>query len=143
MKNARILYWIVTGLAAALMVMASIPDVLRNPQAISIFGHLGYPAYLLPFLGTAKLLGVGAVLVPGFRRLKEWAYAGLVFDLLGALYSHVSIGDPPSVWVFAIIGLLLVGGSYLLGIFLMPSQSASTTRQALCAGPAVANVRRN
>ena len=102
MKNARILYWIVTG----------------------------------------KLLGVGAVLVPGFRRLKEWAYAGLVFDLSGALYSHVSIGDPPSVWVFPIIGLLLVGGSYLLGIFLTPSQSASMTRQALCAGPAVANVRR-
>jgi DoxX-like protein len=114
MKNARILYWIVTGLAAGLMVMASIPDVLRNPQAIAIFGHLGYPAYLLPFLGTAKLLGVGAVLVPGFRRLKEWAYAGLVFDLSGALYSHVSIGDPPSVWAFPIIGLLLVGGSYLL-----------------------------
>jgi hypothetical protein len=114
MKNARILYWIVTGLAAALMVMSSIPDVLRNPQAISIFGHLGYPAYLLPFLGTAKLLGVGAVLVPGFRRLKEWAYAGLVFDLSGALYSHVSIGDPLSVWAFPIIGLLLVGGSYLL-----------------------------
>jgi hypothetical protein len=88
--------------------------VLRNPQAISIFGHLGYPAYLLPFLGTAKLLGVGAVLVPGFRRLKEWAYAGLVFDLFGALYSHVSVGDPPSVWVFPIVGLFLVGGSYLL-----------------------------
>ena len=143
MKNARILYWIVTGLAAALMVMASIPDVLRSPQAISIFGHLGYPAYLLPFLGSAKLLGVSAVLVPGFRRLKEWAYAGLVFDLSGALYSHVSIGDPPSVWVFPIIGLLLVGGSYLLGIFLTPSQSASMTRQALCAGPEGANVRRN
>lgn len=143
MKNARILYWIVTGLAAALMVMASIPDVTRNAQAISIFEHLGYPAYLLPFLGTAKLLGVGALLIPGLRRLKEWAYAGLVFDLLGALYSHLSIGDPPSVWLFPIIGLLLVGGSYLLGIFLMPSQSASTTRQALCAGPEVANVRRN
>jgi hypothetical protein len=97
MKNARILYWLVTGLAAVLMVMASIPDVLGNPQAISIFGHLGYPAYLLPFLGTAKLLGVGAVLARGFRRLKEWACAGFVFDLSGALYSHVSIGDPPSV----------------------------------------------
>ena len=143
MRNARILYWIVTGLAAALMVMASIPDVLRNPQAISIFRHLGYPAYLLPFLGTAKLLGIAAVLTPGFRRLKEWAYAGLVLDLSGALYSHLSVGDPPSVWVFPIIGLLLVGGSYLLGIFLTPFQSASTTRQAWCAGPEVANGRRN
>jgi hypothetical protein len=114
MKNMRILYWIVTGLAAALMVMASIPDVMRHPQAISIFEHLGYPVYLLPFLGTAKLLGAGAVLVPGLPRLKEWAYAGLVFDLAGALYSHVSVGDPASVWVFPIIGLFLVGSSYVL-----------------------------
>jgi hypothetical protein len=114
MNKARILYWIVTTLAGALMVMSSVPDVLRNPQAISIFEHLGYPAYLLPFLGTAKLLGVGTLLVPGFRRLKEWAYAGLVFDLSGALYSHVSVGDPSSVWMFPVIGLILVGGSYLL-----------------------------
>jgi hypothetical protein len=114
MTNVRILYWTVTGLAAGLMVMASIPDVMRNPQALSLFEHLGYPAYLLPFLGTAKLLGAGAVLMPGFPRLKEWAYAGLVFDLAGALYSHLSIGDPPNVWIFAIIGLFLVGTSYVL-----------------------------
>lgn len=114
MKNTKILYWIVTGLAAAFMVLASIPDVLRDPQAVSIFRHLGYPAYLLPFLGTAKLLGVATVLAPGLRRLKEWAYAGLVFDLSGALYSHASVGDPPSVWVFPIIGVFLVGGSYVL-----------------------------
>lgn len=114
MKYAKVFYWIVTGLAAALMAMSSIPDVLRNPQALSVFEHLGYPDYLLPFLGTAKLLGVTALVVPGFRQLKEWAYAGLVFDLSGALYSHLSVGDPPSVWVFPIIGLFLVGGSYLL-----------------------------
>jgi hypothetical protein len=114
MRKAHILYWIVSGLAAALMVLASIPDVLRNPQALSIFEHLGYPAYLLPFLGAAKLLGAGALLVPGLSRVKEWAYAGLVFDLAGALYSHVSVGDPPSVWIVPVIGLLLVCGSYAL-----------------------------
>lgn len=114
MKYSKVLYWIVTGLAAALMVMSSIPDVFRNPQALSVFEHLGYPGYLLPFLGTAKLLGVTALVVPGFRQLKEWAYAGLVFDLSGALYSHLSVGDPSSVWVFPIIGLFLVVGSYLL-----------------------------
>jgi hypothetical protein len=46
------------------------------------------------FLGTAKILGVIAVLVPGAGRLKEWAYAGLIFDITGALYSHLSVGDP-------------------------------------------------
>ena len=114
MKNARFLYWIVTGLAAALMVAASIPDMVRSPQAVAIFEHLGYPAYLLPFLGTAKLLGAATLLVPGLRRLKEWAYAGLVFDLAGALYSHLSVGDPSHVWVFPLVGLCLVGGSYAL-----------------------------
>src|SRR5262245_21246723 len=90
-------YWVVTGLMAAFMLMASVPDVLRLPEAVEIFGHLGYPTYLLPFLGTAKILGVVAVLVPGFDRLKEWAYAGLVFDIAGALYSHLAVGDPVSV----------------------------------------------
>lgn len=110
----KIAYWIVTGLMAAFMLLASIPEVLRMQEAIDIFAHLGYPAYLLPFIGVAKILGVIAVLIPGYPRLKEWAYAGLVFDLIGALYSHISVGDPPTAWIFAAIGLILVTGSYLL-----------------------------
>lgn len=113
MKTTKILYWIFTGLMAAFMLLGAIPDVLRIPAAVDVFTHLGYPAYLLPFIGVAKILGVVAVLVPGFQRLKEWAYAGLVFDLVGALYSHIAVGDPPGSWVFPIIGLLLVFGSYL------------------------------
>ena len=114
MKHPNRLYWIVTSLMAAFMSMASIPDILRIPQAVEVFTHLGYPTYLLPFIGVAKMLGVIAVLVPGFHRLKEWAYAGLIFDLLGALYSHLAVGDPPSAWSFPIIGLVLVAGSYQL-----------------------------
>jgi hypothetical protein len=112
-KNPRTLYWIVTGLMAAFMLLASIPDLLRVPGAVLIIGHLGYPVYLLPFLGTAKTLGVVAVLLPGFQRLKEWAFAGLVFDVTGALYSHLSVGDPVSGWMPAVIALVLIGGSYL------------------------------
>jgi hypothetical protein len=116
MKNrVNGVYWVVTGFMAAFMLMASVPDVLRQRQAIEVFGHLGYPPYLLPFLGTAKILGVIAVLIPGSGRLKEWAYAGLIFDITGALYSHLSVGDPMSVWGFAVIGLVLVGGSYVFG----------------------------
>ena len=61
-----------------------------------------------------RALGVLAVLAPGFHRLKEWAYAGLVFDLIGALYSHLAVGDPPSAWGGPSVGLVLVAGSYLL-----------------------------
>jgi DoxX-like family len=113
MTHLKPLHWIVAGLMAAFMLMASIPDILQIPQAVSLFAHLGYPTYLLPFLGTAKTLGVVVVLVPGVWRLKEWAYAGLVFDLIGALYSHISVGDGPSAWGLPVVGLMLVIGSYV------------------------------
>lgn len=114
MKKTNLIYWLFTGLFVALMLLASVPDVLRTDEATTVFMHLGYPIYLLPFLGVAKILAVIVILVPGLKRLKEWAYAGLVFDLSGALYSHVTVGDPPTVWLFAFIGLVLAGGSYLL-----------------------------
>jgi len=110
----RIAYWIVTGLMAAFLVISAVPDVIYHPGAIEIFQHLGYPVYLLPFIGVAKILGVLTVLIPGFTRLKEWAYAGLVFDLVGAFYSHLSVGDPASFWLPSVFALLLVAGSYFL-----------------------------
>lgn len=112
MKALTLIGWILTGLMATLMLLAAVPDVLRLPNAVSVFEHLGYPPYLLVFLGTAKMLGIAAVLVPGVPRLKEWAFAGLTFDLSGALYSHMSVGDPPNVWMPAAVGLALMAGSY-------------------------------
>lgn len=112
MKKINIFYWIFTGLLVLLMGMGAITDVLFDPQAVALFDHLGYPAYLLPFIGVAKLLGVVAILVPGFPRIKEWAYAGFVFDLTGAMYSSIAVGDPASVWVLFFIGYILIAGSY-------------------------------
>lgn len=78
------------------MLMGTIQNILSTDQWLEVFKQLGYPAYLLPFLGVAKLLGLIAIVVPGFPRLKEWAYAGLFFDLVGAVYSGLSVGgfDP-------------------------------------------------
>ena len=114
MRRETVLYWIFTGLAAAFMLMSSIPDVLQLRGAVDIFIHLGFPPYLLPFIGVAKIAGVVVMLLPMFQKLKEWAYAGLVFDLIGAVYSHISVGDGPAEWIFAIVGLLLVLFSYAL-----------------------------
>jgi hypothetical protein len=108
------IYWGVTCLAAAFMLASSIPDLLQIPQAAMIFQHLGYPPYLLVFLGAAKTLAVLAVLLPWDSRVKEWAFAGLIIDLTGALYSHLSVGDPPNVFLPAVIGLVLVSGSYFV-----------------------------
>jgi uncharacterized membrane protein YphA (DoxX/SURF4 family) len=87
MKKVNIIYWIFTIPFAGFMLFSAIPDVIQNPQAIVFITSLGYPAYFVPFLGIAKVLGVIAILVPGFPRLKEWAYAGLAYDLIAAVYS--------------------------------------------------------
>jgi hypothetical protein len=90
MKRTKIWFWIITGLFSAFMIFSAIPDALSMPDAITFMNHLGYPNYIIPFLGVAKLLGIIAILIPGFPRLKEWAYAGLFFDLIGAVYSGIA-----------------------------------------------------
>src|SRR5689334_200053 len=89
-KRDTIIFWISTGLFCAMMLTSAIPNLLSDPAWLAIFEQLGYPKYLLPFLGVAKLLGIIALLVPGFKRIKEWAYAGFFFDLVGATYSALA-----------------------------------------------------
>jgi uncharacterized membrane protein YphA (DoxX/SURF4 family) len=90
MKKTKILYWTITGIFAAFMISTSVPDIVKQKEAVEFISNLGYPDYFIPFIGVAKILGCIAILVPGFPRLKEWAYAGLFFDLIGASFSLVS-----------------------------------------------------
>ena len=114
MKKTKIIYWIFTGLLAVFMLLGTIPDIMSAPDAVALVTtHLGYPAYFLPFIGVAKFLGVVAILVPGFPRLKEWAYAGFVYDLTGAVYSAIAVGDPVSKWWPILIGFFIIAGSYV------------------------------
>ncbi|MBE7172565.1 MAG: DoxX family protein [Williamsia sp.] len=113
MKKTKVLYWIFTGLFAAMMLGSSIPDILVLQEAVKGFQEIGMPASLVPFLGVAKLLGVIAILVPGFPRIKEWAYAGLVFDLVGATYLVAVSGKPIVYWSPMLVVLLLAAGSYI------------------------------
>jgi hypothetical protein len=112
MKKVKITYWICTGLITALLGVGAIFDAISAPEAVAHITHLGYPAYLVPFLGVAKMAALAVILVPGFRRLKEWAYAGLVIDLVGAFYSHVAVGDGPEMWAGFIPMLAVLGISY-------------------------------
>ena len=113
MKKVNILYWVFTGLFAAMMIMSAIPDIFSNPIAVKgMHGDLGYPLYFIPFIGVAKALGVVAILLPGYPRIKEWAYAGLTFDLLGATYSIISAGQPVASYAFMVIPLTIAALSY-------------------------------
>ncbi|MEP6616410.1 MAG: DoxX family protein [Ginsengibacter sp.] len=91
MKRIKIAYWVVTGIFLAFMLFSAIPDILVVPESVKMVTGLGYPTYIIPFLGTAKLLGIIAILNPWFKRIKEWAYAGLFFDLIGATYSAIAL----------------------------------------------------
>ena len=93
-RTRVILYWIATSLIAAEMVTGATWDLVRTAYVRGLMAHLGYPEYMLTILGAWKILGAIAVLAPGFPRLKEWAYAGMVFDLTGAAASHLACHDP-------------------------------------------------
>ncbi len=113
MKKTKIFYWVFTGLFSFMMFGSAIPDVLITEVAVKGMHYdLGYPMYLIPFVGVAKVLGVIAILIPGFARIKEWAYAGLFFDLIGATYSIIAIGESVSAWGFMIMPLALGVLSY-------------------------------
>jgi len=112
MKKTKIIYWIFTGLLCALMLFSGISGFIAPAQGVAVFQHLGYPSYLIDFLGVAKILGVAALLVPRWPRLKEWAYAGFTFDITGALYSSICTGDPASAWSTLLIGYIIIFGSY-------------------------------
>jgi hypothetical protein len=110
--KAKLLYWIPTGLIALFMAASAIPDVLRVEEALTIIRHLGYPDYFLTLIGVAKLLGSASLVVPVPRTLREWAYAGLTFDLLGAAFSHGSVGDPLANIVTPLVALAVLHLSY-------------------------------
>ena len=90
--NRNAIYWVTTALLALELGLGGIWDVFRVPQVRGIIDRLGYPGYFLVILGVWKLLGAVAVIIPRYPRLKEWAYAGIVFNLTGALASNVVSG---------------------------------------------------
>jgi len=93
-KRNKIIYWVATLWLALGMTSTGIVQLLKVEGEIEFILRLGYPAYFLTLLGISKLLGVVAVLVPKFPLLKEWAYAGFFFTMIGALFSHVAMNSP-------------------------------------------------
>jgi hypothetical protein len=111
-KRDKIVYWVFTGLLVLFILLGSFLDISHAPDAVALIRHLGYPVYFVTFIGLIRLLGGIAIVVPGYPKIKEWAYAGLAFDMFGALYSHLSTGDGFGIFAPALIGLILVMGSY-------------------------------
>ena len=113
-KTRTAVYWVATSLLLFELVLGGIWDVLRVPHVRIVFERLGYPLYLLVILGVWKLLGAVALAIPRFPRLKEWAYAGVIFNLTGALVSHIASGDiepGPMSYLVVMVGITAISWS--------------------------------
>ena len=100
-RGIAIGYWILTALFCLQMTFTAYAQ-LRLPQVAEAFTHLGFPGYFRVELSLAKLAGVALLLAPVPARVKEWAYAGFAIDIGSALIAHLSVGDGPSAWGWAV-----------------------------------------
>jgi hypothetical protein len=119
MKKDKIIYWIITGLFSAFMLFSSVPGAMLEPEAKQFLNHLGYPDYFIQLISWLKILGIVAILIPGFLKIKEWAYAGLCFDLVGAIVSIIAVeGFNPGIFVIVVpIGFLFISRYYVTRLY--------------------------
>ena len=103
----KIIFWVSTGLLAAMSAFAAFAYLSGSPQAVQGFTHVGYPQQLRIILGITKLLGAITLVVPGLPTLKEWAYAGFTFAWVSAFVAHYLAKDGPAAFMPLILLLLL------------------------------------
>lgn len=112
--NRRLIYWVCTGILVTECLVGGVMGALRLPPFIGVIIHLGYPPYFMTILGVSYVLAGLALVVPGLPRLKEWAYAGLVFNYTGAAASHLAVGDSVLMLIAPILFLCLTSASWAL-----------------------------
>jgi hypothetical protein len=114
-KAKTIGYWVTTGLLVFCMT-GGVFELLGVKTTMEGIMRLGYPSYIIPALGLGKVLAILAILWPGVPRLKEWAYAGIFFNMMGALVSHAARHDP----AWTIIVTVTIGAITLASWALRP-----------------------
>jgi hypothetical protein len=92
-KRKLIWYWIITGLLSFCIFTGGLMQAIQVKGVVEGFKPLGYPTYFISLIGIWKVLGIIAILTPGFKLLKEWAYAGIFFTMTGAVISHIASND--------------------------------------------------
>ena len=117
-------YWLATAAVAGELGLGGIWDIARLPFVADLVTHLGYPSYFLVLLGTWKVLGALALLIPRRPLLKEWAYAGAFFTYTGAIASHLTTG-----YAVGEVGLLAVLTTLTVLSWALRPASRRTLRQ--------------
>jgi hypothetical protein len=113
-KTRMITYWVTTGLVATVFFITGIGNLIPITHIAQDMAHLGYPPYFHIILGTWKTLGAVTIAFPRTPRIKEWAYAGMMFDLTGAAFSRFASGDSRITAIVPIAIAILVITSWAL-----------------------------
>jgi len=114
-KTTKIIYWVATLWLSLGMVSTGLVQLFKakdGPGGVESMAHLGFPPYLGTMIGVSKILGVVVLLIPGYPRLKEWAYAGFFSLMAGAIFSHIAMHDGMGEIFPALLLLMLTGVSY-------------------------------
>jgi len=111
-KTIKIIYWVSTILFVLANLFSGITSIMQTEPGVELMKGLGYASYVLVILGVAKVLGSIALLQDKYRTLKEWAYAGFTFDILGASASFAFTMSPISAVISPLIFLAVMFVSY-------------------------------
>lgn len=111
MKKNKIIYYVSTGLLTLLLLFSAGMYFFNHEEVKGLFTGFGYPTYIIYPYAVAKLAAIFALWNPNFRIIKEWAYAGLFFAFIFAIFAHVMTGDGEQMG--AIIAMILLVTSYI------------------------------
>jgi hypothetical protein len=107
-------YWTATAVLATECFVGAVMGALQLQPFKGIATHLGYPLYFMTILGVCYVSAGVVLLAPRLPRLKEWAYAGLIFNYTGAAASHIWVGDDIKTLVGPLIFVALTAASWAL-----------------------------
>lgn len=113
-KTTKAIYWTGVALLSLWFGLSGFFELTKNPIVWDITVQLGYPAHFIYILGVAKLSGIVVLLTPNrLLRLKEWVFAGIVFDILFAFFSKIAVLGFPAT-IDAIIAFGIVTVTYIM-----------------------------
>lgn len=111
-KTIKVTYWVLNIIFCLFHVMDASGGLTKAKAGVDAMNAMGYPIYLMVFLAMLKLLGVAALLQNKYKTIKEWAFAGFSFTLIGATVSHICVHDPVLFIVMPIVFLVLLFALY-------------------------------
>jgi len=111
-KTIKVTYWVLNILFCLFHVMDAGGGLAKAKAGVDAMNTMGYPIYLMGLLAVLKLLGVIALLQNKYKTIKEWAFAGFSFTLIGATVSHACVGDPVLFIIMPVVFLVLLFALY-------------------------------